>query len=267
VQFNANQLQAGQGSGLGLFISKGIAEQHKGTLTVQSPGLGQGATFTLELPAYRKVGGGHGNGTGAGNGGGGNGNGGSTSSGKSESVAGVGQPVVAPRSKRVLVVDDALSNRKMMVRLLRSRGHTCEEAENGQQALDRYRDLRAAGTPADIIVMDYEMPVMNGPTATKLLREAGCDRLIIGVTGNLLPEDVRYFRLQGADAVLGKPLDIQAFEELLRRPQTAGDGEAGKRDGDGSGDGRGGENEVTVDQTENGVAALLMNGKSGTELV
>jgi CheY-like chemotaxis protein len=69
----------------------------------------------------------------------------------------------------VLVVDDALSNRKIMVRLLRSRGQTCEEAENGQQAIDRYGDLRAAGNPVDIIVMDYEMAMMNGPTATKLL--------------------------------------------------------------------------------------------------
>jgi CheY-like chemotaxis protein len=73
--------------------------------------------------------------------------------------------------------------------------------------------------------MDYEMPVMNGPTATKALREAGCDVLIIGVTGNLLPEDVRYFRRHGADAVLGKPLDIQAFEQLLLqgRPRPVGE--------------------------------------------
>jgi CheY-like chemotaxis protein len=117
--------------------------------------------------------------------------------------------------RRILVVDDAVSNRKLLVRLLKARGYVCEQAENGQRALDVYRSLCERGVPLETIVMDYEMPVMDGPTATKLLREAGCDLLIIGVTGNLLPEDVNYFKKQGADAVLGKPLDVKLFEELV----------------------------------------------------
>jgi CheY-like chemotaxis protein len=117
--------------------------------------------------------------------------------------------------RRILVVDDAVSNRKLLVRLLKARGYVCEQAENGQHALDVYRNLCERGVPLETIVMDYEMPVMDGPTATKLLREAGCDLLIIGVTGNLLPEDVNYFKEQGADAVLGKPLDVKLFEELV----------------------------------------------------
>jgi signal transduction histidine kinase len=52
VQFNANTLQAGGGSGLGLFIGKGIAEQHGGTMRVSSEGLGLGATFVIELPVF-----------------------------------------------------------------------------------------------------------------------------------------------------------------------------------------------------------------------
>ena len=52
VQFNANELQAGQGSGLGLFITKGIVNQHAGKLLVTSEGIGKGATFTVELPVY-----------------------------------------------------------------------------------------------------------------------------------------------------------------------------------------------------------------------
>jgi signal transduction histidine kinase len=52
VQFNANELQAGQGSGLGMFISKGIVEQHGGSLTVSSPGINLGASVTVELPVF-----------------------------------------------------------------------------------------------------------------------------------------------------------------------------------------------------------------------
>jgi signal transduction histidine kinase/FixJ family two-component response regulator len=217
VQFNANLLQAGQGSGLGLFISRGLAEQHSGTLTVTSEGLGYGSTFTLELPLYLKP--------------------------SSPTAALLGHPRRSPQQvsfdveegivrsetkslssassrrgtqcRRILVVDDAVSNRKLLVRLLKARGYVCEQAENGQHALDVYRNLCERGVPLETIVMDYEMPVMDGPTATRLLREAGCDLLIIGVTGNLLPEDVNYFKEQGADAVLGKPLDVKLFEELV----------------------------------------------------
>jgi hypothetical protein len=53
VQFNANTLQAGGGSGLGLFIGKSIVEQHGGTMRVSSEGLGIGATFVIELPLFR----------------------------------------------------------------------------------------------------------------------------------------------------------------------------------------------------------------------
>jgi Histidine kinase-, DNA gyrase B-, and HSP90-like ATPase len=53
TQFNVNELQSGHGSGLGLFISKGMVAQHGGELRASSPGLGHGATFTLSLPLYQ----------------------------------------------------------------------------------------------------------------------------------------------------------------------------------------------------------------------
>ena len=63
--------------------------------------------------------------------------------------------------------------------------------------------------------MDFEMPVMNGPTATARLREMGCRCLIVGVTCNVLPADVAYFKEHGADAVLPKPLVLEDFELIL----------------------------------------------------
>jgi CheY-like chemotaxis protein len=242
VQFNANELQAGQGSGLGLFISKGIVEQHGGRLLVESEGLGRGVTFTVELPLFRydwhgksvrdslrsiqskssghasihsfSV------------------SGGLRSSAMDISTIGEAdeatllgdrvtlfQPLPAAAAdhgpRRLLVVDDSPFNRKMLVRLLASKGHTCEQAEDGTTALQVYREMATRDEPPDAILMDFEMPVMNGPTATARLREMGCTCLIVGVTGNVLPADVASFLDHGADNVLPKPLVLEDFELLL----------------------------------------------------
>ena len=114
-------------------------------------------------------------------------------------------------NKRLLVVDDVPSNRKMLIRVLSKNGHTCEQAQDGQVALDMFLACDPAA-PYEMILMDFEMPVMNGPTATKKLREMGCACPIVGVTGNVLAADVEYFMSQGADAVLAKPLQMAALE-------------------------------------------------------
>ena len=68
--------------------------------------------------------------------------------------------------------------------------------------------------PIDSILMDYEMPVLNGPDATKILREKGyIDVTIIGVTGNVLADDINYFILAGANKVLPKPVNLALLEE------------------------------------------------------
>jgi CheY-like chemotaxis protein len=204
VQFNANELQAGQGSGLGLFISKGIVEQHGGRLVVESEGIGKGCTFSVSLPFYaaegiRKS---------------------RTSTHRSGSYS-LNNSVRSDRSfspRRMLVVDDSPFNRKMLIRLLASKEHTCEQAEDGEVALRKYAEMVARGEPPDAILMDFEMPVMNGPTATARLREMGCTCLIVGVTGNVLPADVLYFLDHGANNVLPKPLVLEDFEQLLYQP-------------------------------------------------
>ena len=119
---------------------------------------------------------------------------------------------------RVLIVDDVHMNRKMMRRLLSSRFDIVDEAENGQQALDMVRASLAHGEEAwyDIITMDYQMPVMDGVTATRIIRQIGYSGLIIGVTGNVLREDINTFLSSGVNIVLMKPLTIAAFDEYLK---------------------------------------------------
>jgi CheY-like chemotaxis protein len=133
--------------------------------------------------------------------------------------------------EKILIVDDAASNRKMVARLLRGVGCECLEAEDGQVAIDVVIKTAAETGPDgkvsssfQMILMDAEMPVMKGPEATKNIRDLGyIDTFIIGVTGNVLPEDVQAFMSHGADAVLPKPLSAQVLcETILRLKQVRG---------------------------------------------
>ena len=131
--------------------------------------------------------------------------------------------------QKVLVVDDAVSNRKMAMRLLQRNGCDCYEAEDGQQAIDVMNKLfEEAGVdhsetttpPVQLVLMDAEMPVLKGPDAIRRLRGLGyTNTIMIGVSGNVLPEDVSVFLEQGADGVLPKPLKLEALVETIDRIQ------------------------------------------------
>ena len=116
---------------------------------------------------------------------------------------------------RVLIVDDVPMNRKMLKRLLIARFDECDEAENGQQAVDMAKSAMALGLCYDIITMDYQMPIMDGVTATRSIRKLGYKGRIIGVTGNAFQEDVDSFIRSGANIVLTKPLSKASLEEYL----------------------------------------------------
>jgi signal transduction histidine kinase/CheY-like chemotaxis protein len=166
---------------------------------------------------------------------------------KSSSLATPREPAFPVITYKVLVVDDSVPNRKILTRLLKVE-HMCDdvaEAASGLDAVRIVRDSFKAGpvympvydmshrdSPSAIseatispeptytseysaILMDSSMPVMDGPTATKLIREAGYKGLIVGVTGNVLPEDKAYFLSQGADAVMTKPMDMKELRALL----------------------------------------------------
>jgi CheY-like chemotaxis protein len=203
VQFNANELQAGGGSGLGLYIAKGIVSQHSGNLSASSEGLDHGTTFEMALPLLEI-----------------------TSSNDSDtgydveagmpvedhgSVTNTNHSLRLPKSKlKVLVVDDVKSNRKLLRRILENKGHECDEAVDGQECVDMVRKAGEEEMPYDSILLDYEMPGMDGPTAAKEIR---CTLLdyetnIVGVTGNVLPEDVNFFKNCGANDVLSKPVKL-----------------------------------------------------------
>lgn len=135
---------------------------------------------------------------------------------------------IPPQTKgRVLLVDDTLSVVKMTSMLLRRAGWEVKVAENGAVALQMIsEELAKEGAnsqrPAfDVVLMDLQMPVMDGLEATKRLRQMetttfrGLRHVVIGVSANNDEEMQQEAQATGFDAFLPKPLSISAFSELL----------------------------------------------------
>ena len=121
------------------------------------------------------------------------------------------KPVLGANA-RMLVVDDVAMNRKMIVRTVVERWRDVSEAEDDVLAVDAVKDAQGQGVPFDLVLMDYQMPNMNGPEAARIMRASGYAGFIIGVTGNALPADIALFLEQGANHVLIKPLRLPRLE-------------------------------------------------------
>ena len=115
----------------------------------------------------------------------------------------------------ILFVDDVKLNRSMLIRLLRARLSSYSEAENGIEAIEKVHNSIIDGKPFDMLLMDSNMPKMDGLTASRRIREMKYEGLIIGVTGNGLQEDINNFKSNGADYVLVKPLNINEFDKII----------------------------------------------------
>jgi PAS domain S-box-containing protein len=113
----------------------------------------------------------------------------------------------------VLIVEDVFLTRKMMTRFFQTKFITFDCAENGLEAVNKIK----LGNKYKIILMDKEMPIMDGFEATKKIRNLGYTLPIIGLTGNAFEEQQKDFIDVGANAVLIKPLDLNQFDEIRLR--------------------------------------------------
>lgn len=122
------------------------------------------------------------------------------------------------RGRRVLIVEDVDINQMLLVKLLGTLGAVCDIAENGQLAVEEF-----TGSPAgqyDIILMDIQMPVMNGYEATRAIRASEHPDArtipIIAMSANAFVDDVRKALDSGMNAHVSKPIIFEHFKNTLR---------------------------------------------------
>ena len=114
------------------------------------------------------------------------------------------------RPSRVLLVDDGESNRELIALLLRRAGVEVHEAANGAEALQQVEEHAF-----DLVLMDMQMPVMDGYTATEQLRQLGHSMPIVALTANAMQGDEDRCRAAGCSHFLTKPINIDRLLELL----------------------------------------------------
>jgi CheY-like chemotaxis protein len=127
------------------------------------------------------------------------------------------EKAAAENPLRVLLAEDNEVNRKFMGQLLRGRGHTIVTSANGEEAVRVWAEEGSF----DLVLMDVQMPVMDGVTATRLIREQEADAgkrvPIIALTAYAFEEDRLEIMAQGFDGYVPKPVKVPAlFAEMAR---------------------------------------------------
>ena len=120
--------------------------------------------------------------------------------------------------RRILLVEDNPINREIAMEILRMTGAETETAENGQQGVDAF--LSADPGTYDLILMDIQMPVMDGYAATRKIRAAGTEDSatvpIFAMTANTFAEDIARAREAGMNGHIAKPIDIGELMQALK---------------------------------------------------
>lgn len=128
---------------------------------------------------------------------------------------------------RVLLAEDGPDNQRLVSHLLRKACATVEVVGNGKLALDAALEARERGEPFNLILMDMQMPFMDGYTATRALRDAGYAGPVIAFTAHAMKGEQDRCLAAGCDAYLSKPISreklITEVAHHLRRADELGE--------------------------------------------
>jgi PAS domain S-box-containing protein len=127
------------------------------------------------------------------------------------------QDSLLPLDARILLAEDNMTNQMIVTAILEAAGCSLDIADDGKAAVAMEARAREEGWAYDAILMDIQMPVMDGIQATQTLRKAGCRLPIIALTAHALDEDRERCLAAGCDYHLGKPIDRGALVVTLAR--------------------------------------------------
>lgn len=191
-----------QGTGLGMAITRNLVEAMGGTIDVESE-LGQGSCFEvlidLRIAEDKSVSS-------------------TVQEEKNEQNDNIFQGM------RFLCAEDNELNAEILTELLKIEGAECTICENGEEILKTFE--KSAPGDYDMILMDVQMPVMNGYEATKAIRRSSHELAkkipIIAMTANAFSEDIQHSLAAGMNAHVSKPVEMRVLEKTIRSIKTGG---------------------------------------------
>jgi two-component system, sensor histidine kinase and response regulator len=120
----------------------------------------------------------------------------------------------------VLLAEDNTVNQRLATRLLEKRGHRVTVANNGQEAI-----IHLQKSPFDLVLMDVQMPVVDGLAATRMIRkqeeETGMHQSIVALTAHAIKGDQERCKAAGMDGYLAKPIRPEELDAVLQKYMTA----------------------------------------------